>query len=437
MKKHLLVTTVLAAWLSACGDDPGSADGGADGRVDGAADTSIDTTMPVVDGGEACIGCGPCLDGTTETTAFEQTLIELPGDTWFEAPDTQMQAVCVDDSVGVGGVIGCRGVVDAWSSGAFDSGRGRMLVWGGGHDDYWGNELYAFNLADGAWERITEPSTIPEGMTDTDFFNRDPLPDGRPNSRHTYDGIEYLADLDLLWGHGGSRARDGNSTPINWFFDPTTSTWSTRAEGPGGFSNASAYDEARRRIFVKRSESLHVYDVDADVWTDVPGFGFEPLWPRYAVGGDKTGAFDPTRGLFWSVGSGEIMVWDSASNTDATDDWVTTGGGDYSNADGAGSRPDQLFESGGGDIYDASAPGFAYSTADDAFVAWPNGGPPYILDLESRAWTIGNPDGAPTSDTSGGTYGRWAYVAAFNVFVLVNAIEENVYFYKHTPGCGG
>jgi hypothetical protein len=312
-----------------------------------------------------------------------------------------------------------------------------MLVWGGGHDDYWGNELYAFDLGTGAWERITEPSTVPAGVDDADFFNRDPLPDGRPVSRHTYDGVEYLADRDLVWGHGGSRARDGSATNVNWFFDPTTSTWSSRAEGPGGLSNSSAYDEAGGRLFVKRSESLHIYDLAGDAWTDVPGFGVPPLWPRYAEGGDKTGAFDPTRGLFWSVGSGEIMVWDAATNTHVTDDWVTTGGGDYSNADTAGSRPEQLFESGGGDIYEVSAPGFAYDSANDAFVAWPNAGAPYVLDLETKAWAIGSADGAPTSETSGGTYGRWRYVAAFNVFILVNAIDENVYFYKYTAGCGG
>ena len=42
----------------------------------------------------------------------------------------------------------------------------------------------------------------------------------------------------------------------------------------------------------------------------------------------------------------------------------------------------------------------------------------------------------PTSETSGGTYGRWRYVDAYNVFILVNSVDENVYFYKHTPGCG-
>jgi hypothetical protein len=69
-------------------------------------------------------------------------------------------------------------------------------------------------------------------------------------------------------------------------------------------------------------------------------------------------------------------------------------------------------------------------------VAWPNDGAPYALDLATKAWTVGSADGAPTSATSGGTSGRWRYVDATNVFVLVTSVDENVHFYKHTSGCG-
>jgi hypothetical protein len=35
-----------------------------------------------------------------------------------------------------------------------------------------------------------------------------------------------------------------------------------------------------------------------------------------------------------------------------------------------------------------------------------------------------------------GTYGRWRYIARLNVFVLVNSVDDDVRFYKHTAGCG-
>ena len=40
-----------------------------------------------------------------------------------------------------------EGIVYAWSGGTVDTVKGRLLVWGGGHSDYWGNELYALDVA--------------------------------------------------------------------------------------------------------------------------------------------------------------------------------------------------------------------------------------------------------------------------------------------------
>ena len=120
-----------------------------------------------------------------------------------------------------------------------------------------------------------------------------------------------------------------------------------------------------------------------------------------------------------------------------TDAWVTTGGGAYTNQACVGqNHPDQLFQSGGGNIYDVAAPGIDYDAATDALVGWPNAGAPYALDLSTRVWTAGGSDGAPTSKNSIGTYGRWRYVGAYNVFILVNSVDENVYFYKNSAGCG-
>ncbi len=405
-------------------------------RDSGAEDSGAgDSSTPRADGGAACIDCGPCIDGDTPSE-FEQTLIELTPQTWFEAPSSHMRDVCVPDSVGVRGVGGCPQAIKAWSGGAYDSARRRMIVWGGGHDDYWGNELYGFDLRTGTWSRITEPSTIPEGMSADDYLSQDPLPDGQPVSRHTYDGVEFFGDLDLLWAHGGSRARDGRGTSQTWFFDG--SAWTLGATGgPGSYGLGCAYDASSRQVFAMASETLHIYDVDSDRWSEAPGFGFPPLWPRYAVSGDRTGEMDTTRRLFWAVGDGLVLVWDVDAGRAVTDDWVTTGAGDYTNVDKVGMREGQLFESGGGLIYNASAPGFAYDPATDDFVAWPNAGAPYALDLETRTWSQGGAEGAPTSETSGGTYGRWRYIAAYNVFILVNSVDENVYFYKHSSGCGG
>jgi hypothetical protein len=232
-------------------------------------------------------------------------------------------------------------------------------------------------------------------------------------------------------------AGEGGATAQTWLFN---GSWQRQTPAKGGNADqghlmlASAYDAEGRQVLT-HSTYLQIYDVDGDAWT-TNDFGAPPLWPRYAIGGDKTAAIDTQRRLFWSVGSGTVLVWDIARGMAVTDDWVTTGGGDYTNADDVGSYPDQIFESGGGAIYNAGAPGIDYDPTSDSLVAWPNRGAPYVLNLSTREWTTGNPAGAPMSETSGGTFGRWRYIRAYNVFILVNSVDENVYFYKHTTGCG-
>ena len=397
----------------------------------------VDGDAQPADGGKTCSGCGPCSSGAP-LTAFEQSLIDLPPQTWWQAPASQMRTVCAPDALGVGGIDGCAGIILAWSGGAYDAVHRRMVIWGGGHDDYWGNELYGFDLRSGAWSRLTEPSVVPAGMASNDYFSRDPLPDGKPDARHTYDGLQFLED-GTFWAHGGSRAEDGHGTNLTWLYDDATG-WTnvaTTGTGPGGYSLSSGYDPASGRVLVHGAQLFYIYDVKAKTWSSLPGFGFPPLWPRYACAGDGTGAVDTKRGLFWSVGSGEVLVWDIANGAPVTDAWATTGGGAYTNkACVAANYPDQLFEGGGGAIYNVAAPGFDYDSAADALVAWPNAGAPYALDLKTRTWTAGGAAGAPTSKNSIGTYGRWRYIQAYNVFILVNSVDENVYFYKNTEGCG-
>jgi len=421
--------------LAACDSSSTTADAAprdAD-RVDsGGVDAGPPDAAPA-DAGSSCARLCACSDHN-EPSVFELQLIEMPADSWYEAPGTAMREVCVPDSVGVRGVVGCEAVISAWSGGAYDSTHHRMWIWGGGHNDYWGNELYAFNLRTGRWSRETEPSEIPAGGDPAAFLNRDPLPDGRPAARHTYDGLEYLPDRGALFAHGGSRALDGNATARTWFFDDAG--WRMGADGPGGYALASAYDAEGHQLFVHAAEAFFRYDLDADAWSPLPGFDVAPLWPRYAVSGDKTGAIDSRRRLYWSVGSGQFFVWDIARSEVVTDAWISTGGSTYSNAEQVRDYPDQRVESGGGNVFDAPAPGFAYDSAADAFVAWPNAGAPWILDLTSLRWSMGSAEGAPTSHASGGTYGRWRYLPEYNVFILVNAVDENVWFYKHTAGCG-
>ncbi len=460
--KVSLLAFMLLLGAAACGDDDAPPDAAIDASLDGtslsdaqsdgnAQDTSPGQDSAPADGvmadsatavcgngrcepGEASsceADCGRCAALPNDATDLERQLVNMEADTWMELPDSLMRPVCVPDSAGVRGVGGCPQVIKAWSTAALDTNRRRMLVWGGGHADYLGNEVYSFHIPSGTWRRLTEPSSGQEQ-------SRDPLANGAPVSRHTYDGVEYVGHADMLFASGGSRGGDGWATNVTWVFNGVD-TWTDQAPdpiGPGGLEAASAYDPASRMVIYRLAENLYQYDLDTNTWTRLQALDRAPEWPRYARSGSKTGTIDTRRGLFWSVGNRDILVWDIAEGRMVTDDWVTSGGGDYTNTDLVGDRPDQLFEGGGGDIYNAGAPGFDYDAAADAMVAWVGEGGPWRLDLETRTWSQGNGEGAPISMNSGGTFGRWRYVAAYNVFVLINSVEENVRFYKNTRCMG-
>src|SRR5947209_20519883 len=83
----------------------------------------------------------------------------MPADTWLVAPNTKMSAVTPTNGqfAGTWGTGGPANVIAAWGGGALDTQRNRLVLFGGGHGDYWGNEVYAFDIGTLAWSRLTDP----------------------------------------------------------------------------------------------------------------------------------------------------------------------------------------------------------------------------------------------------------------------------------------
>src|SRR4051794_3354015 len=80
---------------------------------------------------------------------------------WYAMPNTNLASTCPANHYG-GTTYNfadmCGAVTAAWSSGVMDTLRNRLIVWGGGHNDYAGNEVYAVNLNDQTIQRLTNPS---------------------------------------------------------------------------------------------------------------------------------------------------------------------------------------------------------------------------------------------------------------------------------------
>ncbi|MBK8480052.1 MAG: hypothetical protein IPL40_02585 [Proteobacteria bacterium] len=360
-----------------------------------------------------------CLDADPTLTAHERAMIQLPADSWATAPNTALFDLCRAAATygdGVYLVGGCANVVGAWGGGAYDPIHRKMLLWGGGHNDYGGNELYAFDLPSWTWEQLTEPSRPP--------FNEDPLADGQPVSRHTYDGLQYLTHANRFFAAGGSRSTDGAGTRLTWTFELATKIW-TNQEPSGSFlasspySWATAYDPTTRLLFLHAQAGLNSYDFATNTWTQLINFGFPPYTGKYDGWGSRRGLVDTKRGLFVTLGGGsQMLVYDLAQGKVASLDaaWTVTGGAA---------------------LEAAPAPGADYDPQADALVAW-IGGAPYVLELKAtpRAWVRTSAANAPLAQVATGTFGRWRYLAKYNVFLLINDARGDVVFYKHTAGCG-
>jgi hypothetical protein len=96
----------------------------------------------------------------------------------------------------------------AWAGFAWDSRRGHLLIHGGGHGNYSGNEVYRWNGATLRWERASLPSDITPAPSRGAWLPLDG-PMNAPVSSHAYDSTLYLPAADRLWLFGQGMFPDG------------------------------------------------------------------------------------------------------------------------------------------------------------------------------------------------------------------------------------
>ncbi len=402
---HALTVGTLLLLTAGCGDDAGA---GADAQPTPDA-RPVDLT---------------CLDTDPSLTAFERGVIGMAADSWMEVPSTAFEPFCrANGLIETAGedAYRCVGVITAWGGAVYDSGERQLLVWGGGHNDYAGNEVYGFDLRAGAWRVIKPPTPLAQVTTNENVYA-----DGNPPSVHSYDGFAYLPDRRRMFHYGGSRYQDGSSTNGTWLFDPVAAAWERRADydqgtGSGLFYGATDYDPVTGKVFSRTQDGLFTYSVADDVWARLADFGYEPYWPTYANSNYRRGVMVGARRLFFSVvgsfeaGGPDIFVWNVDTGADVTAPWAAA--------------------SGDTSVVATNGAGADYDRATDAIVAW-GGGAPALWNLTSNQWARGSGAGAPPTMVDNGTYGRFRYVPHLNAFVLVNLPDQNVYLYKHTAGCG-
>ena len=219
----------------------------------------------------------------------------------------------------------------AYSGMAVDGKGGRVLLFGGGHADYWGNEVWAWDIPTRAWRRLTEPT--PRGRYATTRFDWDDKPGmfpnlGLPVSRHTYDSVEFVDHLGLMFAAGSStfsgnereklwdRYPAATTGPFKdkgwgsfdvWLFDPAKAAWHYRrpAAEMGDGGNLCAYAPDAGVLVVMRSGSWGgfrgpmLYDPAKDRWEPTAAMKAK-VKPNTGI--HQTAAYDTRRRRVYLVG---------------------------------------------------------------------------------------------------------------------------------------
>jgi len=323
---------------------------------------------------------------------------------WYQVPNTTGPA-CPS------GFSGCANVVAAWSGAIADPTRNRLIVWGGGHTDYNGNEIYSLDLNSLTFARINNPSTPANACVAAD-------PDGNPNSRHTYDGLAYIANQDRMYAFAGSLACAAGSSGIDtWTYSFANNTWQQMDPANGttpaqianyqGFGDVADYDPNSGLVFVSDNSSLYSYDYASNTYAKVGS-----LSQDYHL----TGVVDPSRKLFVTVGNGQAHKVDIAP--------------------GHGFPSSNLNMSGCGSLLAAEYPGLAYDSVQNLIVAWAGGDTVYLYNPTTDSCTSVTYPNGPGAQQANGTFGRFRYFPSVGVFALVNSWTQNAYTLRLTAPSG-
>jgi hypothetical protein len=127
-------------------------------------------------------------------------------------------------------------IITAWSSFAWDSNRGNLLLYGGGHANYRGNEVYLWRGATQMWERASLPSEMRQDVLGN--WNAIDSADAAPASAHTYDNTLFFPTIDRMVVVGGAADSNGGV-----YLRLNTSTGTSRQTGFYLFDPARAHPD--------------------------------------------------------------------------------------------------------------------------------------------------------------------------------------------------
>lgn len=394
-----------------------------------------------------------------------------------------------------GGPTSPSRIIMAWSSFAWDSNRGDLILYGGGHANHPGNDMYRWRGSTRMWERAALPSEIARDASGN-FIAQDG-PDAAPAAAHTFDGNIFLPMVDRFLTFGGAAYNNGD------MYRRATSGGLSRNTGPYLWDPAKADPNkvgGTTGSHVKRV-SPHPEIVGGQMWQnrDLPlNLAGTPRLPASHVEGCTGYAVENGKDVVYvaaRLGGTATQLFRYAVNdlnNPALDNWTHIGGW-WSSPQGqtvCTYDPVQHILVKLGDstrpftYWDVTAPGaeqnleaiIAYSEPTGEFAAklasgqinirycgldfdpvrrqyalWCGGPDVWMLTppavLGASGWQLNKQTApsngtAPTMDTGTGILGKWKYIPNLDAFMaLQDSTLGNIWIYKpvgwQAPGSGG
>ncbi|MGA7235515.1 MAG: hypothetical protein WBY44_07540 [Bryobacteraceae bacterium] len=339
---------------------------------------------------------------------------------WQQLANTTLQSACpANNFSGIAYAFSsnCPNVINAWGSAIADTQRNRLIIWGGGHGDYQGNEVYALNLTTSppAMTRLTDPSAWNYSAS----YEVDP--DGNPTSRHTYSDLVYLPAQDALFSFSGALP-SGGGTNNTWMFTFADNKW--HAKDPvssAGFDPTTISKSSTGAACAYDPNTQTVFCIDGNTQYLLQYFPITNTYKKLSISANyalaATPAIDPVN---------KLMIFMGTTGNSVT---MKVNAIDISGADPKYTIQDWTSQVTGCAAMGVNWPGLAFDSALGKLVGYPNqGSTVYVVDTVAKTCTAqALANGPQPASASNGTFGRFQYFPSLDSFVLVNAANQNAY----------
>lgn len=403
----------------------------------------------------------PVFADTFASTPFGAIVDGMAANSWARLNTNNFMDVWVDPADEAAGGFGSpERVILAWSSMAWDSNRGDLIFWGGGHANYGGNEVYRWSANTLEWERGSMPSEVT--LVDP-VISRYETVDGvynAPVAAHTYDNNEFLPIVDRFVTLGGAAFNTGGQFIAEnpdgslrgtgpYFWDPSLADpnkvgglsgsavnpaieggqmWENRdnvGQTMGPFINGTT-------AYITENGKDVLYIGGRDLWKYTVNDIDDPSQDTYekvgrfwnAFDGAGAGAFDPVLNAYVRTANGSFLYWDLDTAGPANDNILFTP------------------EDPTGEFALSALYGMDYDAVRHRFVLWDGNGslwellPPEILG--PTGWVVSriDPAGLEQPDVSElpiftGVLGKWKYLPELDLYAgVTDPLTGDIWIYK-------